>query len=36
MFKEEIELFKQVNLKKPQEIIEKIRSVAFPNKKIAL
>ena len=36
LFKEEIELYKQVNLKKPQEIIEKIRSVAFPNKKIAL
>ena len=36
LFKEEIELFKQVSLKKPQEIIEKIRSVAFPNKKIAL
>lgn len=35
-FREEIEFHKLLSLKRPQEIIEKIRSVAFPNKKIAL
>jgi len=35
-FREEIEYFKILSLKRPQEIIEKIRNVAFPNKKIAL
>ncbi len=35
-FQEEITFFKQVALSKPQEIIQLIRSQAFPGKKIAL
>ena len=35
-YSEEISYFKTVSLNKPKEIIEQIRSVAFPGRKIAL
>lgn len=33
-FREEIDFFKQVSLRRPHEIIENIRSAAFPNRKV--
>lgn len=35
-FKEEIDYHKATSSKRPEEIIAKIRNIAFPNKKIAL
>ena len=35
-YKEEIDYFKLVTLNRPHEVLEEIRSIAFPNKKIAL
>jgi hypothetical protein len=35
-FREEIDFFKQVSLRRPHEIIENIRSAAFPNRKVQL